>query len=265
VHVYLNYTKSLRRVVNMLGRQFSKPSLHNWLRSHPATRQHHTRPAAVKITKSVKSFLADYLNNNPFHTMEPLVAAVKQELQLSLGRNTVCRAIMSMGFSRKRTHACALDTDRILAVRPPTTINWTRLLSSPLMRPASTSIPATEAGMPSGAGACMCLCITPPYKYMLLLEVSSSRVLDTKCRKAVSTARPMPALLDSCRRTAVTHTSDGHNVTFHESKVVKEALAAKNLTVLYSPPYSPEYDPVQMAFFGVQSPHACNHAFLCAM
>jgi hypothetical protein len=30
VHLYLNYTKSLRRVVDMLDRQFSKSSLHNW-------------------------------------------------------------------------------------------------------------------------------------------------------------------------------------------------------------------------------------------
>jgi hypothetical protein len=54
------------------------------------------------------------------------------------------------------------------------------------------------------------------------------------------------------------HTHLMDNVTFHESKVVKEALAAKNLTALYSPPYSPECDPVEMAFFGVQSPHACE-------
>jgi transposase len=38
------------------------------------------------------------------------------------------------------------------------------------------------------------------------------------------------------------------NVAFHKSKVVKEALSARNLTALYSPPYSPEYNPVEMAF-----------------
>jgi hypothetical protein len=70
VHLYLNYTRSLRRVVDMLGRQFSKSALHNWLRCHPATRQqHHRRPAAVKVTERVESFLATCIHSNPFHTM----------------------------------------------------------------------------------------------------------------------------------------------------------------------------------------------------
>jgi hypothetical protein len=38
------------------------------------------------------------------------------------------------------------------------------------------------------------------------------------------------------------------NVAFHKSKVVTTSLAAKGLAAMFTPPYSPEYNPVEMAF-----------------
>jgi transposase-like protein len=37
VHLYCNFTRSLRKVVTMLGNQFSKSALHKWLQSAHAT------------------------------------------------------------------------------------------------------------------------------------------------------------------------------------------------------------------------------------
>lgn len=91
VHMYLNYTKSLRRVADMLGNQFSKPALHNWLRNHPAPRHSRNRHSAVKVTSSVKAFLDSCLRS--FQTLDSLVASLSREMHMKLGRSTVCKAI----------------------------------------------------------------------------------------------------------------------------------------------------------------------------
>ena len=38
------------------------------------------------------------------------------------------------------------------------------------------------------------------------------------------------------------------NAAFHKSKVLATALEAKGLVAMFTPPYSPEYNPVEMAF-----------------
>jgi transposase len=38
------------------------------------------------------------------------------------------------------------------------------------------------------------------------------------------------------------------NVAFHKSKVVAAALAGRQLAPLFTPPYSPEFNPIEMAF-----------------
>jgi transposase len=87
-------------------------------------------------------------------------------------------------------------------------------------------------------------------KYTLLLAVSSSRVVGYQVLQGSANSQTYASFVSQLQMDhSYQHT---HllmdNVAFHKSKVVKDALAARNLTALYSPPYSPEYNPVEMAF-----------------
>ena len=62
------------------------------------------------------------------------------------------------------------------------------------------------------------------------------------------------------------------NVAFHKTKLFKDMLSETNNTVLYVPPYSPQYNPIEIAFskikssyrklnfqfFGEQHPQECS-------
>ena len=115
VHLYKHHVKSLRRVVALLGNNFSKSALHKWLGSHPATKKR--LPAPRKVTAEVETFIDTYLGANPFATAQGLVQAVRQHLSVALGRSTMRRAIKRLGFTQKRTYARAPDTDKIVSAR----------------------------------------------------------------------------------------------------------------------------------------------------
>ena len=55
--------------------------------------------------------------------------------------------------------------------------------------------------------------------------------------------------------TSLPHARDGgprhvlmDNVAFHKTTLVRDALARRGLQALFTPPYSPEFNPVEMAF-----------------
>ena len=43
------------------------------------------------------------------------------------------------------------------------------------------------------------------------------------------------------------------NVAFHKTKLFKDMLSETNNTVLYVPPYSPQYNPIEIAFSKIKS------------
>ena len=84
-------------------------------------------------------------------------------------------------------------------------------------------------------------------KYTLTLAVSSSGVVAWQLLQGSGTSSSFAAFIASLPCSSHSHVLLD-NVSFHKSKLVKEAFGAKGLTPMYTPPYSPEYNPVEMAF-----------------
>jgi transposase len=43
------------------------------------------------------------------------------------------------------------------------------------------------------------------------------------------------------------------NVAFHKTKIVKEYIESTNSNILFVPPYSPDYNPIEMVFSKLKS------------
>ena len=249
VHLYKTHVKSLRRVVAMLGYQFSKSALHKWLRCHPATRCR--LPTPKKLTRAVKEFIDESLLANPFTTARALVLAVRQHLSLTLGRSTVSRAIKQLGFTQKRTYARAPDAEKILGARGVFCHAMQNLDPHSFISIDETCLyfhPRPRTGYAKrGQRLHVPLHQRRHDKYTLMLAVSSKGVVGWQLLQGSGTSSTFAAFITSLPCSTDTHVLLD-NVSFHKSKVVREAMAAKGLTPAYTPPYSPEYNHVEMAF-----------------
>ena len=249
VHLYKAHVKSLRRVVAMLGHQFSKSALHKWLRCHPATRSR--LPPPRKLTAIVESFIHDSLLANPFTTARGLVQAVRQHLSLALGRSTVSRAIKRLGFTQKRTYARAPDTEKILGARSTFCDTMKNMGPNSFISIDETCLyfhPRPRTGYAKkGQRLHVPLHQRRHDKYTLMLAVSSKGVVGWQLLQGSGTSSTFAAFISSLPCNSPSHLLLD-NVSFHKSKVVKDAMAAKGFTPAYTPPYSPEYNPVEMAF-----------------
>ena len=248
VHLYTNHVRSLRRVVAMLGNRFSKSTLHRWLESHPITRCR--LPTPRKLTGAVKELIEGVLVANPFATAQSLVQVVKQHLRVIIGRSTISRAIKQMGFSRKRTYARAPDTDRIVEARKAFCNAARDMDPNDFVSVDETCLyfhPRPRVGYAQrGRRLHVPLHQKRHNKFTLTLAVSTRGVVGWQLLQGSGTSGTFAAFINSlpCINQHVLL----DNVSFHKSTVVKQALEAKGLAPMYTPPYSPEYNPVDMAF-----------------
>lgn len=252
VHLYSHFTRSLRRVVAMLGDQFSKSALHKWLQQHPITKGRYKRPCVRKVTDTIRSFMTSSLEANPFQTAAAIVDALKQHLHVQLSTSTVSRTIKSLGFSRKRTYARAPDTDRIVTARQEFCKNTYSIAPDSVISVDETCLyfhPRQHSGY-ARRGRRLHTPLHPRRhdKYTLILAVSDSQVVGWRLLQGSANSTSFSGFIADLNVASHHRHVLMDNVSFHKSKVVTTALAAKGLTAMFTPPYSPEYNPVEMAF-----------------
>jgi hypothetical protein len=85
----------------------------------------------------------------------------------------------------------------------------------------------------------------------LLMAISASRVVhysifDGSCNSA-RFAQFIASLPDNCPKHVLMD-----NVAFHRSNVVAMALHKRNLEVVFTPPYSPQFNPIELVFAHVK-------------
>jgi hypothetical protein len=85
-------------------------------------------------------------------------------------------------------------------------------------------------------------------KYTLLLAVSNARIVGYELLCGSANGQVYAKFVSQLDLDSQHTHLLMDNVAFHKSKVVRDALAAKQLIALYTPPYSPEYNPIEMAF-----------------
>lgn len=252
VHLYCNFTRSLRKVVTMLGNQFSKSALHKWLTQHPVTRNYFSRHRPRKVTDCVESFLSTSLDCNPYQMAAALVAALRRHLHVQVSTTTVSRTIKTLGFSKKRTYARAPDTERILEARRAFCRQHPDKLPASIISVDETCLYFHSRQHSSYARRGKRL-HTPLHqrrhdKYTLLLAVSNSQVVSWRLLQGSANSATSSSFVTDLEVASHHRYLLMDNVAFHKSKVVATALEAKGLVAMFTPPYSPEYNLVEMAF-----------------
>jgi transposase len=203
----------------------------------------------------VAGVVADILAANPFTTLDNIVRALRQR-GVGVSRATACRAVRSAGWTRKRSRYR-------VAGKEPTPEDGARYLEDTATAATGEVISLDET--------CVYLEDSPRFGYSLkgqrcthrrrnaarrtgkvslLLAISNVRGVvahtvvngsfrassfaDFLRRLPAAGEQPTPVILD--------------NVAFHKSAVARAAASEAGLRLVFIPPYSPDFNPVENAF-----------------
>lgn len=192
------------------------------------------------------------MDTNPFMTMAELAQILHQECGVKRSGRTVARYVRRLGYRRKKAYRTVrrndghgAQVDRFCSEYPDDCSNIVSIdetgfyigdmnrrgygkIGKRLNVPASRTLRTSKLTVVvavTGAG------------------VVHHAVLRHNCRKAdfVAFVEGLPPSVRGC--VAVMD-----NIRFHHSKETVAALQAKGVRTVYTPPYSPEFNPVEMVF-----------------
>ena len=254
VHLYLNHQRSLRRTAAMLGGAFGKSTLQRWVTHHPvlqrARQRHESQRSRAHV--AARAAIRSALLTNPFLTATELAAEAARH-SAHIRPCTASRWRHAMGFTRKRTYSRAPDTERIATARAAfvqchgsgklpmedvVSVDETCLYVDP---------PPRSGYAPRGQRLRVPLHARRQAKFTLLLAVAASGVVAWELLPGSADRHSFAAFVSGLPPDCPRHVLMD-NLSVHKCAEVRAALAARGLEPVFTPPYSPEFNPVEMAF-----------------
>jgi transposase len=207
------------------------------------------KPHKLRLEARIASAVAAHLACKPFSTMSDVVQEIKRSQDIQISTSTAWRSARLARYTRKRAHP-------LWHPKVPTPADAESFLSS--LRGGGEAIAIDET--------CVYVNESPRYGYGLL----GHRVHHRKRKPgtkitlllAISEVRGVigyRAMRGSCNTKIFTEFVDTldaskdatlimDNVAFHHSKAVSEAAKHRGFRLLFTPPYSPDFNPIENAF-----------------
>jgi transposase len=257
-HMKLKYGYSTRRIGALTN--IAKSTVHRWLASHAVFRKAKVRQTRFrKWSDHVRTSLEGILNDNPYVTYDDIKRELKRRLESdgSPCSNGTLHTWLTkhMGISRKRVCGkYTVDNERVQEriasfKQQMIDVNFDDAVSldeTSICFTDHSRYGYTRKGQPLKRKT------QPSWGYRirrmtLLMAVSASRVVhyvifDGACNteRYVDFIQSLP---DDCPRHLLMD-----NVAFHKSRDVVQAMRERDFVPVYTPPYSPQFNPIELVF-----------------
>ncbi len=241
---YKYFLKSIRKVSSIYN--IGKSTLERWLQKDGLTIK---RKSKDSVLKSINNFIKQELDKNPFVTSLQLSKIVYSSLGINVSKTTCWRSIRSNNYSFKRTKAkvCTPKNDKA---------NVDLFKQKYLQSTNIVSIDETFFYMldypkygysKKGVALKTNLNSNPRKKKVTLyMAISEDRIIGYKISITHGNSKDFLEFLQSLNLKNNTLLMD--NVAFHKTKVVKDYVTSTESNILFVPPYSPDYNPIELAF-----------------
>ena len=246
---YRYFLQSVRKVANIYG--IGKSTLCRWLRADGIAKQPRQRRS---VLARISSFVSSTVAKTPFVTTKQLSSLLLKELNITTSQSTIWRSIRRNDFTFKRTRyqvAKVVNNDT-------TTPRFKQQL-----REANNVVSIDETFFYwnerpkygySKRGQQLRASIHQPHrslKVTLYMAVAHDRVIGHKLAMKHGNSKDFSSFIKSLRLQNATILLD--NVDFHKTKDAREAMQQGNNHTLFIPPYSPQYNPIEMVFSKVKA------------
>ena len=225
-----------------------KSTLHRW--SHRITAAF--RPS-VELTPSILKVVKSALAENPFYTVKDLVCVIQQLTHTTISKRLATLAIKKCGYTRKRSRAktkcptgadidvfknnCS-DTD----IRDCIFIDETSMQYNDIPK-YGYALKGERLERIVGAkkrNVTLTLAMTiDGIKHFETLNGSSNTEHFLRFLQSMGPSKTKTIVMD--------------NVRFHHSKAIKDFCHSTGVLLLYTPPYSPDFNPIENVFAYIKS------------
>ena len=256
--------QSMRTVALLL--KVSAATVCRWIK-HPDRMPY--RRQYVSKSEQIVTTLRDYVTANPLSTLSQITKLVQQVHKISVSKELVRSVLRRVGYSRKRARFYGRPKDlnskiaEFLKARDMYTAEGRLFVS------------VDETSFGRNGGVVMGYC---PRGEPLRLERKPARtttlsVLAGACSNGTFVSVQREGSYNTTTFAEFVtglHLPEGtvlllDNVAFHHARDVKAAAAKKGYAMLYTPPYSPWYNPIETVFSVIKRHYYQHHDVQAAM
>ena len=243
---YKYFLRSLRQVSSIYN--VSKSTLGRWVKKDgiviPRTKR-------TSVVDSLTTFVKQNLSSNPFLTTCELSKLMKQELNKNVSKSTVWKCIKACNMTYKRT--------KPYVYKPSTALLEQSFISK--YHDDVISIDETFFYLydyPRYGYSEKGTLLRKPYshtprkkKITLYMAIAKDQIIGYKLSTKHGNTNDFSDFIKSLHLQNKTLIMD--NVAFHKTKSFKDMVHSMNNTILYTPPYSPQYNPIELAFSKIKT------------
>lgn len=244
---YKYILKSLRKVSMIY--KIGKSTLSRWLKADGTIVER--KRSSKAFQKDINDFIEKALSNNPFLTCMDLSKLIRQQLNKEVSKSTVWKFIKANNISYKRTKPYVSKQNTQIQINTfveqyhddVISIDETffYLYDYPKYGYSKKGTPLRRAYNH-----------TPrKRKITLYMAISNNKIIGYQMSTKHGNAVDFTSFVNNLNLQNKVLLLD--NVAFHKTKIFKDAMSLSNNKLLYTPPYSPQFNPIELAFSKIKS------------
>ena len=247
---YVHFHRSLRKVAKLYN--CCHTTLSRWVKHEYGAKKTRRIPSVKRIDELVTNIILE----NPFKRLIDIVHDLK-DLEINISKSSVHRILRKEQFSRKRTNPkyCPKPTSKETASTFLSELNSDAEIIS--VDESSVYLESCPIYGYSRKGTRVCKNMKSPLRgnrVTLILAISNKRgVVHHEVVKGSSNAIIFSKFIHSINNSDKGSKIILDNVRFHHSKIVKDTAVSRGFHLVYTPPYQPDFNPVENAFSVIKS------------
>jgi transposase len=243
------FLKSIRKVSAIYN--IGKSTLWRWLKQNGLIKR---RKKRANTLDNISQFIKSKMDSNPFLTSDTLAKLVKKELSIDVSKTSCWRCIKRNNYTYKRsrmqvsTPSNSIERLNDFKVAYASKTNFISIDETFFYIVDRPKYGYSKKGTPLKTN----ISKAPKTKKLTLyLAISNAKIIGYKISTYHGNSKDFLEFVQSLQLDNNTLMMD--NVSFHKTKAIKEYVESKQSSILFVPPYSPEYNPIELAFSKIKS------------
>lgn len=248
IKLYLLQDYTYRGIERLID--IGKSTIHRWVKNSPLVQRKERRRL---IEKQCLASMKLYISQHPFCTCDSLKEFVKTKLGIKVSRQTIHSTIKRLKFSLKHPSKVPntqdLDSKRRAWALKNSKIHQNSVAIDETAfyvdcQPTKGYAPVGQR-LPCQRKSARC----NRKRLSVLMAVTTAGVLKYEILDGSFNSTRFASFLQDLQPLLQTQTHlVMDNVRFHHSAVVKDVVTESGLTAVYTPPYTPDFNPIEVVF-----------------
>lgn len=257
---YYGKCKSLRKA--SLHYKIGKSTLQRWMSTNQSISR---KIRSKKVTISIFTLIELSLRKAPFLKLIDLQKILIRSLKTKLSLETIRKSIKTIGFTRKTSQAIVVKSfahfNLLQDLRNSFIDNISKLDINSVISIDEAAIHHNQIPLKGYSKKGTRVQVPVPSiraaKYSLLMAISTKKIEQIEIHKGSINTELFISFISKLTHHIPPSTFLMDNVAFHRNKNVIKAIEKEGHLVLYTPPYSPQFNPIEN-IFGIIKTHIRN-------